>query len=149
VGDGRANLGFGVLRGSNGDAPSGKALAAQWRTLADRPSVRRALGPDARPDGAMRAWPIPAAYDRARLARGRTLFAGDAANVVDPMTGEGIAQALETGALAARAIAASPRDVVAARRRYRADVDRALGADLRFASLLQHILRSPLGARAA
>ncbi len=149
VGDGRANVGFGVLRDERDGATSGKALAAQWRGLTDRPSVRRALGPDARPDGAMRAWPIPAAYDRSRLAHGRALFAGDAASVVDPMTGEGIAQALETGALAVQAIAASPHDIAAVAARYRADVDCTLGADLRFAALLQHILRVPLGARAA
>ena len=52
-----------------------------------------------------RAWPIPTRYDPARLANGRVLFVGDAAGVVDPMTGEGIAQALETGMLAAEAIA--------------------------------------------
>ena len=67
------------------------------------------------------------------------------------MTGEGIAQALETGLLAAardrRVTRTTPTAAVTAR--YRADVDRALGADLRFASLLQHILRVPLGARAA
>ena len=97
----------------------------------------------------MRAWPIPATYDRARLAHGRALFVGDAANVVDPMTGEGIAQALETGALAVRAVAASPDDPEAVAARYRTDVDRALGVDLRFAALLQHILRRPIGARAA
>jgi flavin-dependent dehydrogenase len=145
----RANVGFGVLRtasSSKGGGPSGKALAAQWRGLADRPSLRRALGPRAKPEGTVRAWPIPAAYDRDRLTRGRVLFAGDAASVVDPMTGEGIAQALESGMLAARAIASSPDDAPA---RYRADVDRALGADLRFAALLQHVLRVPLGARAA
>ncbi len=120
VGDGRANVGFGVLRDQH-DGAAGKTLAAQWRSLTDRPSVRRALGPDAQPDGPMRAWPIPATYDRARLAHGRALFVGDAANVVDPMTGEGIAQALETGALAVRAIAGSPDDpdVVAARYRSR------------------------------
>ncbi len=149
VGDGRANLGFGVLRDENGNAPSGKALAAQWRSLAARPSVRRALGPNARPEGTVRAWPIPADYDRSRLTHGRALFAGDAANVVDPMTGEGIAQAIETGTLAARAVAASPDDTDTVVDRYRADVDRALGADLRFAALLQHILRHPIGARAA
>ncbi len=149
VGDGRANVGFGVLRDRHADAPSGKALAAQWRTLADRPHLRRALGPDAQPEGTVRAWPIPAAYDGGRLTHGRALFVGDAADVVDPMTGEGIAQALETGALAARAIVASPLDPPAATRRYRADVDRALGRDLRFAALLQHILRIPLGARGA
>ncbi len=144
VGDGRANVGFGVLRADAG--PSGKALAAQWRGLADRPSLRRALGPRAEPEGTVRAWPIPAAYDRDRLTRGRVLFAGDAASVVDPMTGEGIAQALESGMLAARAVASSADDAPA---RYRADVDRALGADLRLAALLQHVLRVPLGARAA
>jgi geranylgeranyl reductase family protein len=147
VGDGRANVGFGVLR--TADEPRGKALAAQWRGLAERPSLRRALGPHAEPEGTVRAWPIPASYDRDRLSHGRVLFVGDAGNVVDPMTGEGIAQALESGVLAARAIAASPDDACAVAPRYRADVDRALGADLRFAALLQQILRVPLGARAA
>jgi flavin-dependent dehydrogenase len=151
-GAGRANVGFGVLRRSasnKGAGPSGKALAAQWRGLADRPTLRRALGPDAEPEGTARAWPIPAAYDRTRLTHGRVLFVGDAANVVDPMTGEGIAQALESGLLAARAIAAFPHDATAVTTRYRADIDRTLGADLRFAALLQHVLRAPLGARAA
>jgi geranylgeranyl reductase family protein len=149
VGDGRANVGFGVLRTNDDGTKHGKALAAKWRGLADRPSVRRALGPRAEPEGTVRAWPIPAAYDRARLARRRVLFAGDAAHVVDPMTGEGIAQALESGALAARAIAATPTDATEVATRYRADVDHALGADLRFAALLQHVLRVPIGARAA
>ena len=76
------------------------------------------------------------------------LFAGDAAGVVDPMTGEGIAQALETGTLAARAVAygGHPANVAA---QYRAAVRDALGTDLRFAGALQRVLRSPLGARAA
>jgi menaquinone-9 beta-reductase len=147
-GAGRANVGFGVLR-TDDASTNGKALAALWRGLAERPSLRRALGPRAEPEGTVRAWPIPAAYDRNRLTRGRVLFVGDAANVVDPMTGEGIAQALESGMLAARAIAASPRDATAVATRYRADVDHTLGADLRFASVLQHVLRAPLGARAA
>ena len=146
VGDGRANVGFGVLR--TDDGPSGKALAAQWRSLVDRPSIRRALGPHAEPEGTVRAWPIPAAYDRDRLTHGRVLFVGDAGNVVDPMTGEGIAQALESGMLATRAVA-DRGDASTVAARYRADVDCVLGADLRFAALLQHVLRVPLGARAA
>ncbi len=148
VGGGRANVGFGVLR-ANDESTNGKALGALWRDLADRPSLRRALGPDAEAEGTVRAWPIPAAYDRNRLTHGRVLFVGDAANVVDPMTGEGIAQALESGMLAARAIAASPRDATAVTTHYRNGVDDTLGADLRFAALLQHVLRVPLGARAA
>jgi geranylgeranyl reductase family protein len=149
VGGGRANVGFGVLRDNTGTAPSGKVLAAQWRSLAHRPSIQRALGPRAQPVDTARAWPIPASYDRARLARGRVLFAGDAAGVVDPMTGEGIGQALETGFLAARAVARAPHDADAVGAHYRRAVDAALGRDLRFAATLQHVLRSPWGARAA
>jgi geranylgeranyl reductase family protein len=150
VAGGGANVGFGLLRG--GPAPTdGKSLARMWEGLADRPGVRRALGPHAQPEGRRQAWPIPADYSREQLAHGRFLFSGDAANVVDPMTGEGIAQALETGMLAARAIATpgpdeSPDQVASA---YRDAVDRTLGSDLRFAARLQRVLANPWGARAA
>jgi len=98
----------------------------------------------------VRAWPIPTRYAPASLADGRVLFVGDAAAVVDPMTGEGIAQALETGMLAADAIAeigtADPAGVGA---EYRHTVARSLGTDLRFASALQRLLARPLAARGA
>jgi menaquinone-9 beta-reductase len=135
---GRANVGYGVLRS---DGRSGRELKDLWPDLLARPLVRDVLGPHAQPCEPVRAWPIPARYDRNRLARGRVLFAGDAAGVVDPMTGEGIAQAIETGMLAAEAIATGAD--------YRRLVHRAVGRDLRFANLLQSILRRPLGARAA
>jgi menaquinone-9 beta-reductase len=142
---GRANVGFGVLRGPG---VSGKSLKEQWAGLCSRASMRAALGPTAVPEDTQRAWPIPASFDAARLVDGRVLFAGDAAGVVDPMTGEGIAQALETGILAATAIGqgGDPGHVAD---RYRRAVSRALGRDLRFAGLLQRVLRHPLGARAA
>ena len=76
------------------------------------------------------------------------LYAGDAAAVVDPLTGEGIAQALETGVAAADAIAGAVTPTPS-RGRYRDSVDRALGRDLRFAHRLQRILASPRGARAS
>ena len=146
VAGGGANVGFGLLRG--GPAPTdGKSLARVWEGLADRPGVRRALGSHARAEGRRQAWPIPADYSKARLVHGRFLFAGDSANVVDPMTGEGIAQALETGVLAARAIATAPTGDVA--HQYREAVDRTLGSDLRFAAQLQRVLANPWGARAA
>jgi flavin-dependent dehydrogenase len=74
------------------------------------------------------------------------LFAGDAAGVVDPMTGEGIAQALESGMLAAHAIAAAKTEgqpVAAVDAAYRRRLDRAIGRDLRLARGLQWLLRSP------
>ena len=147
---GRANVGFGVLRGAQ--SRSGKELAALWRNLLDRPRMRAVLGPQAQPEGSQRAWPIPATYDRARLTDGRRLYVGDAAGVVDPMTGEGIAQALATGIFAADAIARGitrGHDVAVIAERYTKVVDRALGRDLRFATTLQRVLRSSIGTRAA
>lgn len=143
--DGRANVGFGMRRGPG---VTGKVLATKWRELLARPSMRSVLGPSAEPIGTHRAWPIPSHMDPARLVIDRVLFAGDAAGVVDPMTGEGIAQALETGVLAVDAIAAGG-DASHVATRYRAHVVRTLGRDLRFAGLLQRVLAHPLGARAA
>jgi flavin-dependent dehydrogenase len=134
----RANVGFGVLRA---DGRSGRELKDLWPALLQRPVLRDVLGPDARPAEAVHAWPIPTRYEPARLMNGRVLFAGDSAGVVDPMTGEGIAQAIETGMLAAEAIATGAD--------YRRLVHRRLGRDLRFAGLLQKLLRYPIGAQAA
>jgi flavin-dependent dehydrogenase len=75
---------------------------------------------------------------------------GDAAAASDPMTGEGIAQALLTGRLAARAIAVSdPRRPERARSRYERDVRHALVADHRMSMLLIRALRHRRGADAA
>jgi menaquinone-9 beta-reductase len=143
---GRANVGFGVLR----DGRKGHDLKALWTDLLMRPAMRSILGPDAVPEDRVRAWPIPTRYDPASLADGRVLFVGDAAAVVDPMTGEGIAQAMETGMLAAGTIAeghgADPQVVGD---RYRRAVARALGTDLRFAAALQRLLARPKAASAA
>ncbi len=139
--NGQANVGYGVLRSQG---RRGAELKALWPALLERASLRDVLG-DAQPIEPVRAWPIPTRYDPRDLATGRVLFAGDAASMVDPMTGEGIAQALETGMLAARAVAGGG-DVGG---RYRRSVQRTLGRDLRFAALLARVLARPLGARAA
>jgi geranylgeranyl reductase family protein len=135
---GRANVGYGVLRA---DGRSGRELKDLWPNLLERPALRAALGDKARPLEAVHAWPIPTRYEPARLRHERVLFAGDAAGVVDPMTGEGIAQAIETGMLAVESIARGHD--------YAGAVHRALGRDLRFSAALQQVLAHDLGARAA
>ena len=52
---GRANVGFGVLRGAEGRIQDMKDL---WPDLLARPHVREALGPGARPSAPHKAWPI-------------------------------------------------------------------------------------------
>jgi geranylgeranyl reductase family protein len=142
--EGRANVGFGVLRRPG---TTGKELNARWRELLSRPSVRTVLGPAAEPEATHRAWPIPASFEYDALADGRVLYIGDAANVVDPLTGEGIAQAIDTALVAVDAIATGDPDTVGAR--YREGVRRTLGRDLRFAAALQRVLRSRRGAALA
>jgi geranylgeranyl reductase family protein len=145
VAGGRANVGFGLPRRPG---VSVRPMAAQWRELLERPALRALLG-DGEPEGHHRAWPIPADLGRAPLHAGRILFAGDAAGATDPMTGEGIAQALATGILAAEALVSGGADPASVGARYKAAVHHHLARDLRFAAALGRILTSPAGARGA
>ena len=140
--DGRANIGFGIQRGGNHAVGDMKQL---WPDLLGRPHIRAVLGPDARPEGPHKAWPIPASVGRVPLRGPHTMFLGDAAAVTDPMTGEGIGQALLTGRLAAEAVLAGG-DVTG---RYEREVRRELVADDRMARLLIPMLAHPLVARGA
>ncbi len=144
---GRVNLGYGVLRdGRRGGAD----LRALWDDLWSRPHIADALGPEVTFAGRHTAWPIPAGIDRATLADGRVLFAGDAAMATDTMTGEGIGQAILTGRLAAEAIlAAGAVQPTMAASRYERTVRGHLVADHRMSVLLSKALRHELGARGA
>ena len=145
VAGGRANVGFGLPRRPG---VSVRPMAGQWRELLERPALRSLLE-GAEPEGHHRAWPIPADLTRAPLSSGRVLFTGDAAGATDPMTGEGIGQALLTGILAAEAVAGAGSEPAAVARRYRATVRHHLAPDVRFGAALGRILESPSGARAA
>ena len=63
------------------------------------------LGPGPRPEARVKGAFLPSGEFRAIPGRGAVLLAGDAAGLVDPLTGEGIAWALESGRLAALAAA--------------------------------------------
>src|SRR5205823_5421340 len=121
--DGRANVGFGIQR----DGSPTKTMKAMWPELLARPHIAAFLGPDAEPEAPHKAWPIPARVGGVALHGGgrRALFVGDAAAATDPMTGEGIGQALLTGELAANAIIGGG-DVAT---RYEHAVHRELRAD--------------------
>jgi geranylgeranyl reductase family protein len=142
--DGRANVGFGVIRT--------EGAKVRGVDLQSRPHIAAVLGPDARPEAPAKAWPIPARIGRSPLTAGggRVLFVGDAARATDPMTGEGIGQALETGVLAAAAVLgaghASPGKAAAS---YERAIHRGLVRDNALASLLARALSHRKGARAA
>ena len=145
--DGTANVGFGVHRSQ----PT-RSMAEQWRQVLRLPYIADVLGPDAEPEQPHKAWPIPARLGHTTLSAfdGRVLFVGDAARATDPMTGEGIAQALETGMEAARSIlAAGPDTPARASGRYEQTLTRGMCLDHRLAALLSRVLASPKGTRGA
>lgn len=142
----RANVGFGIERGGRHRVRDMKWL---WPELLDRPHVRAALGPDARPSAPHRAWPIPARIRSMPAADGRVLFVGDAIAACDPLTGEGIGQALQTGRLAAAAIAEGTSAPAAVRDRYRRALARHFRPDDQMSRLLMRAIRHRKGTRVA
>jgi geranylgeranyl reductase family protein len=150
--DGRANVGFGIQRSDlhrGGRVDRVQAMKDAWPELLARPHIASVLGPVARPEAPHRAWPIPACVDSTPITFGRVLFAGDAARASDPLTGEGIAQALLTGVLAGEAMnGAGPSDPARTAATYEANVRDALFADQRMSRLLVHAVRHRRGASA-
>jgi geranylgeranyl reductase family protein len=144
--DGRANVGFGIQRGGK---VATQAMKDLWPDLLQRPHVKAFLGADAEPEAPHKAWPIPARVEEATLSGGdgRVLIVGDAACATDPMTGEGIGQALLTGRLAGEAIVAAGADGAATH--YERAVHRELVADAAMSRLLIRALQHRKGARAA
>jgi menaquinone-9 beta-reductase len=134
TGTGVANVGYGLLRS---------------RFHGDRAELHqrlRDLLPEADPDPAtLRAHHLPFSSSRPPPGRGRVLLAGDAASLVNPLSGEGIYYALASGRLAAQAALTAPRDPAAAYRRLLA---RAFGRHLRHASVLARAIHAPALAEA-
>lgn len=143
--DGRANLGFGVLRT---DDRKGAAINAVWHDLVTRAHIRDALGAGARMEDRLLAWPIPARVTGTPLSSGPVLFAGDAAASADVLTGEGIGQALLMGRAAAEAITVggSASEVAA---RYEREIRQHLFADHRMSAMLGRVLAHRRGANGA
>ncbi len=145
--DGRANVGFGVMRDGTRRI---QEMKESWSGLLERRHIRDALGPGAELEGRHLAWPIPARVDRVPLAAGRVLFTGDAAAASDVMTGEGIGQALLSGRVAAEAVleAGALRPAMA-RARYEREVSHHLVADHKMSVALGRVLAHERGARGA
>lgn len=144
-----ANVGYAIKRRPG--LSTGR-MADQWNALLARQHIRDALGELASAEAPRKAWPIPANMNGANLValRGRILFVGDAARVADPLTGEGIAQALQSADAAASAILAnSSKTPHAVARDYASAMRRGIGRDQAASRFLSGVLRHPTGARAA
>ncbi|MFP4033930.1 MAG: geranylgeranyl reductase family protein [Desulfovermiculus sp.] len=78
--------------------------------------------------------PLPVYTSPAPLHKGRILLAGDAAGLVDPLTGEGIRPAIDSGRMAAQAIASHQV------KEYSRRIDLSIGRDMIWASRFAQLL---------
>jgi len=102
-----ANIGCGVF--AQGEADDGRARAMPQAQrletlLATHPLLIRMLA-GARRSGPVRAYPLRTDFHRDFAGRGRLLVIGEAAGLVNPITGEGIDYALESAEFLAAAYA--------------------------------------------
>lgn len=98
------------------------------------------LGLDERLLFGRRGYQLPLRRDRALAARGPVMLAGDAASLVDPLSGEGIWAAFVSGRLAAEEAVRLLDGQVADLRGYQAALDGIVGADIIASRRLQLIL---------
>ncbi|MFE7812466.1 NAD(P)/FAD-dependent oxidoreductase [Streptomyces sp. NPDC057433] len=134
-GDGLANVGYGEFLHEGRPAPPRAQLLGRLE----------ALLPGAAESG--RHWVghhLPLSTARWRLPAGRVLLVGDAACLVNPLTGEGIHHAVATGITAGRAAAAALRDgrPEGAGERYARATRRVLLPHLRHTALAARLARS-------
>lgn len=136
VGAGRVNIGFGCLHSRlSGDKPKERL----WTALAETVDLEPL-------DGTVRAHRLP--FTSARLARssGPVLFAGDAAGMINPLSGEGIYYALATGRMAATAAVLHGTRAATA---YEAAVTRVFRAHFRSTAIAHRLQRLPRNIDAA
>ena len=133
---GRANVGFGMLRSSLAERQGSES----GRSALEGPLAALLPGQPADPPS-LRAHPLPLSTFRPRQPDGRVLLVGDAASLINPLTGEGIYYAVLSGKLAGEA-ATSPGGA-AAGAAYRRSLRRELGLHLATTTVLSRLSRSP------
>lgn len=131
------NLGVGIWKQEH-DERGLRIRDELERFVSDNPVTRR-LAPVARELGRPRGHHLALAEGRVQVAEGGVLRIGDAANLTDPITGEGIANALLGGRLAAQSIDGA-RDPAQAQRRWQRAYDERMLPELLAAIRLRRML---------
>jgi geranylgeranyl reductase family protein len=127
VGDGTSNVGLGILNTSDAFGKTDyKALLDSW--LASLPEEWGYVEENA--TAPVRGAALPMAFNRKPHYANGALLVGDAGGMVNPMNGEGIAYAMESGRLAAEVVAQALAEPNATRReRVLAAYPKALDAE--------------------
>jgi geranylgeranyl reductase family protein len=114
-----------------------KYLAGSFRVHLDRLTRHYGYQPSAITD--LRGHHLPVRRAGAPIARGRVMLVGDAAGLIDPLSGEGIYAAIASGRIAATHALAALDGRVPDLRGYEREVDCELGPELVVSSHLQDV----------
>lgn len=114
-----------------------KYLAGNFRRHLDRLTRHYGFDPSDLRD--LRGHHLPVRRRGAAIARGRVMLVGDAAGLVDPLSGEGIYAAVVSGRMAAMHACAAIDGRAPDLRGYEREVDRVLGPELAVSSHLQDV----------
>ncbi|MBV9281489.1 MAG: NAD(P)/FAD-dependent oxidoreductase, partial [Chloroflexi bacterium] len=102
-------------------------------------ALTRFYGFDPGTSWGLRGHPLPVVRPGARLVHGNVVLAGDAAGLLDPLTGEGIYSAIWSGRAAAIHLASYLGGGSPNLDGYQRDIDRELAPDLRVAAQLRDL----------
>lgn len=139
-----ANVGVGILTSPLRRRPDGLRDLFSWFCSPSSSAWPYVRGTRIASDP--EAFPLLLDFPRGRRRDGSTLIAGDAANLIDPLSGEGITYALESGRAAAAAVTAALRSGrSAALGRYERGVWAGLGVEFLGAYVLRRFLAQPWG----
>ena len=132
----RFNLGVGLWKADSG---TGHTVADYFERFLAHDPVARAIADAATHAARAVGYPVALGLWRHRVADGRVLKIGDAANLADPLTGDGIGNALASGRMVAAAIATVAEPAAAAAEWQRRYV-RTFAPELQAALLLRRML---------
>ncbi|GAA2920968.1 geranylgeranyl reductase family protein [Streptomyces enissocaesilis] len=145
MGDGRVNVGLGVLNDSRTGSMETRTMLTTW--LARTPE-EWGLRSEENADGPLRGAALPMGFNRLPHYRNGLMLIGDAGGMVNPCNGEGITYAMESGELAADIAAqALARNAGASRERalerYPSEMEARLGRYYRLGCAFSALMARP------
>lgn len=143
--DGSCNVGLGMLTADVSRTRANLREILQ-HTLAENPLLKTRFA-TAEQIGKIEGWGLPLGSKIGRLSGDGFLLTGDAASLIDPLTGEGVGNALYSGWLAAEAaanaVAEGRSDAQFFRKKYDRRVFKTIRPELRFSQFWSWMFQYP------
>ncbi|MBI4392423.1 MAG: geranylgeranyl reductase family protein [Euryarchaeota archaeon] len=145
--NGMANVGSGMIQTDLKKARNGHKVNLKdetYKIIREHPMFKERFKNAKEVPGSFKGWKLPCGSEHRKLAGNGWVLVGDAAQLIDPFSGEGIGNALVSGHLAAETIASASKEKDFSEKRlqsYEANVWKTLDHELQASYRLQKIGR--------